>query len=82
MSHADALLTPRARLRLARLVVDDGWAYSMAAKMFMVSSRAAAQRANRYRSEGPVGMADRSSRPHRSLARTPEHVARQIVRLR
>lgn len=27
MSHANALLTPRARLRLARLVVEDGWTY-------------------------------------------------------
>lgn len=82
MSHANALLTPRARLRLARLVVEDGWTYSMAAKMFMVSSRTAAKWASRYRSEGPAGMADRSSRPHRSPARTPEHVKRQIVRLR
>ncbi len=37
VSHANAALTPRARLRLARLVVEDGWTYAAAAKMFMVS---------------------------------------------
>lgn len=82
MSHANALLTPRARLRLARLVVDSGWTYSAAAKMFMVSPRTAAKWAARYRSEGPAGMTDRSSRPRRSPAKTPEHLKRQIVRLR
>jgi transposase InsO family protein len=82
VSHANALLTPRARLRLARLVVDDGWTYSTAAKMFMVSPKTAAKWADRYRSEGPAGMADRSSRPHHSPAKTPEQLKRQIVRLR
>ncbi len=37
MSHANAALTPRTRLRLARLVVEGGWTYAAAAKMFMVS---------------------------------------------
>ena len=37
MSHANAALTPRARLRLAQLVVERGWTCSAAAKMFMVS---------------------------------------------
>lgn len=82
MSHANALLTPRARLRLALLVVDDGWTYTAAAKMFMVSPRTAAKWANRYRDEGPAGMADRSSRPHHSPNRTPEHITRRIVALR
>ena len=35
MSHAHATLTPLTRLRLAQLIVDDGWTYA-AAKMFMV----------------------------------------------
>jgi transposase InsO family protein len=82
VSHANALLTPRARLRLALLVVDDGWTYAAAAKMFMVSPRTAAKWANRYRDEGRAGMADRSSRPHHSPNRTPEHITRRIVTLR
>ena len=82
VSHANAALTPRARLRLARLVVEGGWTCSMAAKMFMVSPRTAAKWASRYRVEGPAGMADRSSRPRCCPTKTPEQVKRTIVRLR
>ena len=82
MSHANAALTPRARLRLAQLVVDRGWTCASAAKMFMVSPRTAAKWAERYRVEGSAGMTDRSSRPRTSPARTPEQLKRQIVRLR
>ena len=82
MSHANAELTPHARLRLARLVVDRGWTYSAAAKMFMVAPRTAKKWAERYRAEGVAGMLDRSSRPHRSPRRTPPLVVRQVVRLR
>ena len=71
LSHANAQLTPRARLRLARLVLEQGWICTAAAKMFMVSPRTAAKWASRYRSDGPVGMVDRSSRPHRSPTKTP-----------
>jgi transposase InsO family protein len=69
-------------LRLARLVVEDGWTYASAAKMFMVSARTAKKWADRYRAEGVAGMSDRSSRPHGSPSKTPPHVVKQIVRLR
>ena len=82
MSHANAALTPRARLRLARLIVDDGWAPVTAARMFMVSTVTARKWATRYREEGKAGMADRSSRPHSCPTKTPEQITRQIVRLR
>ena len=82
MSHANAALTPRARLRLARLIVDQGWTCSTAAKMFMVSPRTARKWADRYRDEGPAGMADRSSRPRSMPAKTPPATVKQIVRLR
>ena len=70
MSHVNATLTPRTRLRLARLIVDDHWTYSAAATMFMVSPRTAKKWADRYRAEGPQGMTDRSSRPRTSPKRT------------
>ena len=35
VSHANAKLTPITRLRLARLIVDQGWTHTAAAKMFM-----------------------------------------------
>jgi transposase InsO family protein len=82
VSHANALLTPRTRLRLARLVVEDGWTCSAAAKMFMVSPRTAAKWAGRYRSEGIAGMADRSSRPRSMPAKTAPPVVKRIVALR
>lgn len=82
MSHPNATLTARTRLRLARLIVEQGWTHAEAAKMFMVAAKTAAKWAQCYRAEGVAGMADRSSRPHRSPARTAGPVVRAIVRLR
>src|ERR687889_1964477 len=82
VSHANAALTPRARLRLAKLIVEDNWTPSEAAKMFMVSTVTARKWAARLRAEGPAGMADRSSRPRSCPHRTPERLKRQIVGLR
>ncbi|MEO6309805.1 MAG: IS481 family transposase, partial [Leifsonia sp.] len=82
MSHANAALTPRHRLRLARLIVDDGWPVSHAAAYFNVSWPTAKRWADRYESMGPDGMADRPSRPHRSPAKTPPELVRKIVHLR
>ncbi|MBB1025842.1 MULTISPECIES: IS481 family transposase [unclassified Dietzia] len=82
MSHANATLTPRTRLRLARLIVDNDWTYASAAKMFMVAPRTAKKWADRYRAQGPAGMTDRSSRPRTSPNRTGAVMVRTIVRLR
>ena len=80
MSHANAALTPRARLRLAKLIVEDRWTVAVAAKMFMVSPPTARKWAARFRAEGPAGMIDRSSRPRSMPARTPPAVVRRIVK--
>jgi len=82
VSHANAALTPRARLRLARLVVDHGWPIARAAERYDVSWPTAKRWADRYQSMGPAGMGDRSSRPHRVANRTPAPVVRKIVHLR
>jgi transposase InsO family protein len=82
MAHANAALTPRARLRLARLIVDHGWPIARAAERYDVSWRTAERWARRYRDEGPAGMADRSSRPHAQPNRTPQPLIRKIVHLR
>lgn len=82
VSHANAALTPRARLRLAQLVVESGWTYAAAAKMFLVHPRTAKKWADRYRSQGHSGMVDRSSRPHSSPTRTSPELVRRIVELR
>ena len=82
MSHANAALTPRARLRLAKLIVEEHWPVATAAKMFMVSPPTARKWATRFRAEGPAGMADRSSRPSTMPTRTPPAVVKQIVAAR
>jgi hypothetical protein len=73
-------------LRLGKLVVEEGWTVSAAARRFEVSYRTAKRWADRYRQVGQVmgqaGMVDRSSRPHHSPQRTPGLVVKQIVRLR
>lgn len=82
MSHANAELTPRARLRLARLIVEDGWSISSGAKMFRVSWPTAKRWADRFAQHGEAGMQDRSSRPHYSPNKTPEALKRRIIALR
>jgi len=80
--HANAALTPRARLRLARLIVEEGWPVAQAAARFQVSWKTAKRWADRYEAEGPAGMLDRSSRPHHSPNKTPEPIKRKVVHLR
>ena len=82
MSHANAALTPRARLRLARLIIEEGWPVAVAAKMFLVSPPTARKWAARYRAEGPAGMTDRTSRPHVMPTKTPPAVVKKIVKAR
>jgi transposase InsO family protein len=82
MAHANAALTPRHRLRLARLIVEDGWPPSRAAEFFHVSWRTAAKWAQRYRDEGPAGMNDRSSARRTQHTQTPRPMVRKIVHLR
>ena len=82
MSHANAALTPRARLRLAKLIVEDRWAPPEAAKMFMVSTVTARKWAARFRDEGPAGMQDRSSRPRSCPTKTAPDLQRRIVQMR
>src|SRR3954469_25355237 len=80
--HRNAPLTETGRLRLARCIVDHGWPIPRAAERFQVARTTATKWSERYRELGPAGMADRSSRPHRSPRRTPAPVVRKIVHLR
>jgi transposase InsO family protein len=82
VSHANAALTPRQRLRLARQIVEDGWSVSAAADYFRVSYPTAAKWARRYVELGPEGMSDRSSRPHSHPNQTPQPLVKKIVHLR
>jgi transposase InsO family protein len=80
--HRNAPLSETGRLRLACCVVEDGWPLRRAAERFQVSVSTAARWAGRYRAEGADGMADRSSRPHRSPGQTPTRTERRIIKVR
>lgn len=82
MSHGNAALTPRQRLRLARLIVDDEWTVAAAADYFRVSWPTADKWARRYLELGEAGMTDRSSRPHTHPNKTPQYLVKKIVHLR
>jgi transposase InsO family protein len=82
VSHANATLTPRGRLLLARCVVEQGWALRRAAERFQTSATTAGRWATRYRAQGEAGMRDRPSRPHRSPRRTPNRLERRIIKVR
>ena len=82
MSHANAALTPKARLKIARLIVDDHWPIARAAERYDVSWPTAKRWADRYRLAGLAGMSDRSSRPHHQPNRTSQKLVRKIVHLR
>jgi transposase InsO family protein len=58
-------LTPFGRALLVRRVEDEGWRVEAAAQAAGVSVRTAYKWLARYRAEGPAGLVDRSSRPHR-----------------
>jgi transposase InsO family protein len=85
---ANAVLTPRQRLRLARLarlarlVVEENWPKARAAELFGVAWKTAGRWAERHRILGKAGMVDRSSRPHSSPAKTDVAMTKRIVSLR
>jgi transposase-like protein len=64
-THANAALTPRARLRLARLIVEQGWSIPRAAERYDVSWKTAKKWADRYEVEGPAN--GKIERFHRTL---------------
>jgi transposase InsO family protein len=82
VSHANAALAPVQRLRIARLIVDEGWPVAHAAQFFHVSWPTAKRWADRYAAMGREGMVDRSSRPHLSPNRTSPELVRKVAHLR
>ncbi len=80
MSHSNAALTPRHRLKVARLVADDGWPVSEVAARFQVSWPTVKRWVDRYLAG--ESMQDRSSRPRSSPAKTPKTVTKRCVSLR
>ncbi|WP_425844490.1 IS481 family transposase [Agrococcus sp. TSP3-2-1] len=80
MTHANAPFTELGRLKLAQLVVDEGWPIQRVADRFQCAYGTVQKWACRYRAGEP--MSDRSSRPHSSPNRIPSRLERRIIALR
>lgn len=79
--HKNARLTPKSRAELARRVVE-GQPKSQVAAAFGVSVKTTTKWVDRFISEGPEGLQDRSSRPARLRQPTSADVVEQVFDLR
>lgn len=82
MAHPTARLNQFGRQLLIDRVLRDGWTVATAAEAQGISRATGHKRVRRYRLEGAAGLADRSSRPHRSPRATPAQDVQRIVAAR
>ena len=80
--HKNARTTPYSRAEIVRRVVVLRETPSAVATALGVSQRTGAKWLARYRSEGPAGLADRSSRPRRTPCATTAETIEQVIALR
>jgi transposase InsO family protein len=80
--HPNAPLTPTGRRRMVDCVLEQGWTIEAAAERFQVDAKTVRKWRDRFLTEGPSGLLDRSSRPRRSPTRTPRPLRREVIRLR
>jgi transposase InsO family protein/transposase len=80
--HANAALSLNRRRLLCRRVVDDRWTLTKAAEAAEVSVRCASKWVGRYRTDGELGLLDRSSAPGWIPHRTGEERVQAIAALR
>jgi transposase InsO family protein len=77
--HRTAKLTPAGRRLLVDRIVAEGWSAATAAEMVGVSRATAYKWLRRYRTEGPSGLEDRSSRPRRQPRALTDREVRRIL---
>ena len=63
-------------------VVDSGWSVTATAQRFQVDAKTERKWRDRFLSESPGGLRDRSSRPQRSPNRTPRPLRRRVLKMR
>lgn len=80
--HKNARLTTHSRAELVRRVLDESQSPKAVATAFGVDINTVTKWVGRFRSEGPTGLADRSSRPKRLRRPTPPQTEAQIIALR
>ncbi len=80
--HPNAPLTVEGRRRMVDCVVQRGWTVTATAQRFQVDAKTVRKWRDRFLTEGPGGLRDRSSRPRRSPNRTPRQLRRRVLKLR
>lgn len=80
--HKHARLSPRGRALLVERILVQGLRAEEAAQAAGVTVRTAYKWLKRFRQEGPEGLVDRSSRPHRCPHATPRAIADQVMEKR
>jgi transposase InsO family protein len=80
--HKNARLTRHSRAELVRRVLEQGQRPKVVAMAFGVDVKTVRKWVERFRSEGPGGLSDRSSRPRRLRQPTPAATVEQIIALR
>lgn len=82
MAHANARLNLHGRRLLIERVINDGRPVAHVAKELGISRQCAHRWVARFRAEGEVGLADRSSRPHRCPRRVAPEVEQAVLLMR
>ena len=82
MAHRRARLTPFGRLLLVTRITEEGWSVAATSESMGISRATAHKWLRRFREEGPAGLEDRSSAPHRSPHALPAREVRRIVAAR
>ena len=80
--HPKAKLTPLGRRAMVDLVIVEGWGVAATAERYQVDPKTVRKWRDRFVAEGPGGLVDRSSRPHRSPGRSSPEVRAEVIRLR
>ena len=80
--HKNARLTPHSRAELVRRVLEQRQTPKAVATAFGVCCKTVRKWVARFQAEGPDGLQDRSSRPHRLYRPTPAPIVRRIEALR
>jgi transposase InsO family protein len=80
--HKNARLTPHSRAEVVRRVLSEGESPKAVATAFGVEIKTVNKWVGRFAAEGRLGLADRSSRPHRLRRPIPAGHVEQIIALR
>ena len=80
--HKNARLTPHSRAELVHRVIENRQSAKAVARAFGICPKTVRKWVARFRAEGPEGLQDRSSRPHKLRQPTPAPVVERIAALR